>query len=143
MRKNRAQFELSAGGIVINSKNKKILTIVDQKNRYTFPKGQVEKGEEIQKAAEREIKEETGIKNLRLLEKIGEVEFFYKFKGELIFKKIIYFLFETTASKLKPQREEIKKACWLKPKEFFKKNAFKNIVPIFKKALKLIKKYGI
>jgi len=141
MIKNRkAKFELSAGGIVFNTKNGKILTIVDSSGRIGLPKGQNEKGEPLKTTAEREIKEETGVKKLNFIEKLGEVKFFYKFKDNLIFKKIIYFFFTTQDEKLKPQKKEIKNALWLSEKEVIRKNQFKNLNPILKKASKIIEK---
>jgi len=134
--RRKVKFELSAGGLVINLKSGKILVVRDQKNRITFPKGLVEAKEKVINAAVREVKEETGIKNLELVEKLGEVKFLYQFQGKLIFKKIIYFLFKTKDQRIKPQNTEIKDALWLSINEILKNNPFKNLNPIINKAIK-------
>ena len=55
----------SAGGIVLNTKKQVLL--VSQVTSWSFPKGHVEKGESILDAAKREIYEESGIQDLKLI----------------------------------------------------------------------------
>jgi 8-oxo-dGTP pyrophosphatase MutT (NUDIX family) len=80
---------------------------------YSWPKGGVEEGESLRRAAIREIEEETGIaqKRLRLLlpEGIGPYE---RPNGKGV-KEITLFLFETTQRKLEPQIEKHPKAIWV------------------------------
>ncbi len=65
----------SAGGVVIrNSPSKQILLIkFYDGSGLSFPKGHIEKDESIEEAAIREVKEETGIKNIKVLNKLGIV----------------------------------------------------------------------
>jgi len=54
----------SAGGVLVDKENKKILII--QKNKtseWLLPKGRMEENETIEQTAEREVFEETGYKN--------------------------------------------------------------------------------
>lgn len=56
------------GGIVINSKTKKVLLVMHEKvGVWSFPKGGVEARETLEQTAIREIMEETGVKTLKLL----------------------------------------------------------------------------
>lgn len=60
-----------AGGIVINREGKIALCY---EHLWGFPRGGVEEGESYEEAARREIFEETGIKDLELVEDIGFYE---------------------------------------------------------------------
>ena len=139
IKKKKIKFELSAGGIIYNPATDKILVIKDQNNRVSFPKGMNDPKEKLVDTAIREAREETGIKKLNLISKLGGVKFFYKFKGELIFKRIDYFLFEAPLEKPKPQVKEIKDALWMDKNKVLKQISFSNLKPLFQKALDIIK----
>ena len=64
---------MSAGGIVIrDNPNKQILlTIFTHIKGLGFPKGHVEAGETLEQAALREVAEETGLTELRIVKKLG------------------------------------------------------------------------
>lgn len=67
---------VSAGGVVIKSEKgiKKILLIAfEDGSGLGFPKGTVEKGEKLENAALREVTEETSLKNLEIIKKLGIV----------------------------------------------------------------------
>lgn len=66
------QKATSAGGVII--REGKILVVKFPNNDgVTFPKGHIEEGETDEEAALREVQEETGLKNLRVMEKLGVV----------------------------------------------------------------------
>jgi 8-oxo-dGTP diphosphatase len=138
LNKNKAKFELSAGGIIYNPKTDQILLVEDFKNRFTFPKGNNEKGESMVQTAQRETSEETGVKNLQFIAKIGEVRFFYQLKGEFRLKKIVYFLFTTADVETLPQKEEIKSVVWISRNKVTDLIPFKNLLPLWQIAQKLI-----
>ena len=64
---------ISAGGIVVrNNPNKQILlTIFTHIKGLGFPKGHVEAGEAFEQSAIREVTEETGLTELRIVKKLG------------------------------------------------------------------------
>ena len=74
--------ETTSGGIVFrrNEKTKKleILLMQDAKNSWTIPKGHVEEGEEPKQTAEREIREETGLQEMKVMNWLGKVNFRYR-----------------------------------------------------------------
>ena len=59
-----------AGGIVINN-NKDVAIVNQNHDSWSLPKGHIDKGELILDAARREIYEETGIKDVRLIKSLG------------------------------------------------------------------------
>jgi ADP-ribose pyrophosphatase YjhB (NUDIX family) len=73
--------ETTSGGIVFrrNQEGKiEILLIQDAKNRWTIPKGHVEPNEEPKQTAEREIREETGLQEMKVHNWLGKVNFRYR-----------------------------------------------------------------
>src|SRR6478609_1185735 len=80
--------ETTSGGIIFRrSKNNgqiEILLIQDAKNRWTIPKGHVEPGEEPKQTAEREIQEETGLKQMKVYNWLGKVHFRYRRSQTLV-----------------------------------------------------------
>ncbi|HSX35928.1 MAG TPA: NUDIX domain-containing protein [Patescibacteria group bacterium] len=79
--------ETTAGGVIFR-RNKttnqvEILLIQDAKDRWTIPKGHVEEGEEPKQTAEREINEETGLKQMKAFNWLGKVNFRYR-RGQVL-----------------------------------------------------------
>lgn len=74
--------ETTSGGIVFRhaktSGRLEILLIQDAKNRWTIPKGHVEPNEEPKATAEREIREETGLQEMKVYHWLGKVTFRYR-----------------------------------------------------------------
>ncbi len=75
--------ETTSGGIIFRRNPEKegrleILLIQDAKNRWTIPKGHVEQDEEPKQTAEREIQEETGLKEMKVYNWLGKVNFRYR-----------------------------------------------------------------
>ncbi len=119
----------SAGGVVIN-KDGKVLVVQQQMNTWSLPKGHVDPGENILKTAKREIYEESGIKQLNFVRKLGT------YRRETLqnideLKTINFLLFTTEQMNLKPVDPKNPKALWVdkdkvadvlthpKDKEFF------------------------
>ena len=94
---------VSAGGVVVRLEANQIYIALVQAMRrpeYVLPKGHVEPGESIEEAARREIGEEAGLTNLKLLGDLGIRERLSFKKRE--WKKIHYFLFLTSQIEGKP-----------------------------------------
>ncbi|MCD4705303.1 WecB/TagA/CpsF family glycosyltransferase [bacterium] len=71
-------FRKNALGIIINNENK--LLLFNRKkdhNHWQFPQGGIEKNETPEQAVLRELKEETGLKNLKIIGKIDEIYKYY------------------------------------------------------------------
>ena len=88
---NEVIRETTAGGVVWrrNKKNNEIeiLFIQDAKNRWTIPKGHIEPGENARQTAEREIMEETGLKEVKVMNWLGKINFRYRRFNSLILNK--------------------------------------------------------
>jgi len=101
---------------------------------WDFPKGHIEKGENLEETAKREVEEETGLKDLKLIEGFKEwIKYFFKFKEKNIFKIVTFFLAETKTKEVKVSFEHIG-FKWLPYEEAIEKLTFKNAKEILKKA---------
>jgi|PlaIllAssembly_1097288.scaffolds.fasta_scaffold299649_2 ADP-ribose pyrophosphatase YjhB (NUDIX family) len=106
---------LSSGGVVINHLNQIILTNTEGVF-WTLPKGRIKKNENPLQAARREISEETGITDLKLIKYLGTYKR-SKFRKDLTpepdsWKTMTIFLFSTDQNELKPRDKDILEAKW-------------------------------
>lgn len=101
---------------------------------WDFPKGNIEKGETEKDTVKREIKEETGISKISFIEGFKEkIQYFYKLKGETVFKQVFFYLVEAKESKVKLSFEHIGYK-WLSYDKAMEQLTFKNAKEILKKA---------
>lgn len=107
-----ATTSTSAGGIVVRIENGKPLVALVKEEPfgiYILPKGRLEKGEDPEKAARREIEEEAGLRKLNLVEYLGACERLSFDKRKWI--TVHYYLFLTQQKKGKPSDREHVYAC--------------------------------
>ena len=103
--------EISAGGIIVN--NKKIVVVFQKRTQtWSLPKGHIDETETPEETARREIYEETGIKDLTLIKKLGDYIRGSK-KKPGIKKQIIFFHFTTNQIELKPIDDDNPEAKWI------------------------------
>ena len=133
----------TAGGVVLQTKTKKVLVVEQLNQIWSLPKGHLDAGETALEAAIREIKEETGVNKLTYIQELGEYER-YKIakdgeddKSEL--KKITFFLFTTEQIKLQPEDLENPQAIWVDIHQVTShlthikdKSFFNSVLPIIK-----------
>ncbi|MBX4192514.1 NUDIX domain-containing protein [Candidatus Parcubacteria bacterium] len=108
----------AAGGVIIGPE-KKVVLVEQHGNSWSFPKGGVEEGETLLAAAQREIKEETGIEDAMLIDELGSYE--RKSIGkdgqgetdEWGSRKRTFFLFTTETTDLKAQDSEVTQIKWV------------------------------
>ncbi len=95
----------AAGGIVQN--DKKEILFIYRLGKWDLPKGKIEKGENAETCAQREVEEETGVKHLKVKKKIGETYHTYDAFGKH-FLKITHWFYQVcnNEQKLVPQTEE-------------------------------------
>ena len=103
----------AAGGLVQNDKGEFLL--IFRRNRWDLPKGKVEKGEDLEVAALREVEEETGVSELSVQRHLITTYHTYVLDGKSILKRTYWYAMKCLGNQqLVPQVEEdIVKVEWV------------------------------
>jgi 8-oxo-dGTP pyrophosphatase MutT (NUDIX family) len=111
-----ARREFSAGGVVV--RGGEVVVIVPVKRDVSgnhvlgLPKGHPDGSETAQAAALREVREETGVEG-EVVEKLGDVRYWYQRGGRRVFKLVTFFLMEYRSGDLADHDHEVEKAYWM------------------------------
>lgn len=98
------RFAPAAGGVVIINKS---VVAIERNGKADLPKGHIEKNEQTDIAAMREVEEETAIKNLSIIKQLPSSHHCYLLNGQWTLKKTSWFLMKSDDDfKPKPQEEE-------------------------------------
>ena len=98
----------------------------------------MEKGETTHQTAIREAKEETGITDITFVENFEEwIKYNFKYQGELVQKKVVFFLAETKTKEIKISHEH-SGYTWLDYNESMEKTTFENAKTVLTKAQKIL-----
>jgi len=138
--------EKSAGAVVFYRNSGKIeyLLLKHRDERWSFPKGLIEKDEKPEEAARREVWEETGIKNIELIDGFKETEkYFFRVKyeyqlsrgwkmGEGVMKFVTYFSAEAKSKDVKLSFEQ-SDFIWLEFEAAIEKVKYKSEKEVLKK----------
>ena len=131
----------TSAGIVLFRKEgtKKLFLLLHYPSgHWDFIKGKMEKGETTHETATRETKEETGITDIIFIENFEKwIEYNFKYKGELVQKKVVFFLAETKTKEIQISHEHIG-YTWIDYNSSMEKTTFDNAKKILTKAKKLL-----
>lgn len=135
--------EPTAGGIVYR-RNKtgaiEILLIQDAKDRWTIPKGHIEEGESAKETAAREIGEETGLQEMKVLNWLGKINFRYRRQQSLVLMTTEIFLVKALGDTDALQPEDWMNGIkWFPANEALDKIEYDDIGKIILIALKKIR----
>jgi 8-oxo-dGTP pyrophosphatase MutT (NUDIX family) len=109
--------EPTSGGIIFrhgDGGGVEILLIQDGKDRWTIPKGHIEKGETAEQTTRREIGEEAGLTDIEILGWLGKIYFRYRRVDRLVLMTTQIYLVKAIGS-----TDEIKKEKWMKDIRWF------------------------
>ncbi|HST41606.1 MAG TPA: NUDIX hydrolase [Conexibacter sp.] len=133
--------ELSAGGVVV--RGDQVIVIVPTRRGAQgqrvlgLPKGHVDPGENAEQAARREVREEAGVE-AKLVEKLGDVRYFYQRDGQRIFKMVRFFLFDYSSGSLEDHDDEVEEARWMPLAEAARALSYKGEREMVERALSAI-----
>ena len=123
----RREREVSAGGVVLRGgeppgspavADVEVVVIVPMRRApdggrvLALPKGHVDPGETALQAAEREVREETGI-DTELICELGEVRYWYRRSGRTVPKSVSFFLFSYAGGDTADHDDEVEEARWV------------------------------
>jgi 8-oxo-dGTP pyrophosphatase MutT (NUDIX family) len=131
--KEKIPVSKAGGGLVYNKKGE--VLFIFRNGKWDLPKGGIEKGEEIEETAMREVEEETGVGKLKIDRKLQKTYHVFKRNGKYKLKITHWFEMHTSfdGTTVPQEKEGIEKAVWLNPEQIKEalKNSFENIKLLF------------
>jgi 8-oxo-dGTP pyrophosphatase MutT (NUDIX family) len=113
--------EFSAGGVLVRRLDGRWMVAAirpagKEPGLWALPKGRIDPGERGEETALREVAEETGARG-RSLGKLGDVKYWFNWRGERIFKVVSFFLVRYESGRLgdvpEAFRHEVAEVRWL------------------------------
>ncbi len=109
--------EFSAGGVVVDGAGRTVVIVptrraADGSRVLALPKGHPDGEESAAEAAEREVREETGLE-AELVEKLGDVKYWYARDGDRVMKIVAFFLFRYRSGSVEDHDHEVEEALWI------------------------------
>jgi 8-oxo-dGTP pyrophosphatase MutT (NUDIX family) len=118
--------EFSAGGVVVRQmRGREFVAVVRVRDEIlALPKGHPDGDETSAQAAQREVREETGLE-AELVERLGDVKYWYVRGGERVMKIVAFFLFRYRAGSVENHDHEVEEALWIPLEEAPRRLAYK------------------
>lgn len=107
--------EFSAGGVCVRRmRGRDFVAAVRVKGGtvLALPKGHIDAGETSAEAAAREVREEAGVTG-ELVEKLGDVRYWYRRDGQRVMKNVAFFLFRYRSGSVADHDHEVDSAEWV------------------------------
>ncbi len=137
-------FEYSAGAFIYKIIEGKVflLFLRSSRNNMDVPKGHIEKGETVEEAATREIKEEAGLTVTFLPYFRESTQYFFVEDGDRIMKKVYFFIANITNEKVEISKEH-KAYSWLDKEEAIREMKFKDMKERIPRIYDYIERYEL
>jgi 8-oxo-dGTP pyrophosphatase MutT (NUDIX family) len=138
--------EFSAGGVLVRRlRGRWMIAAIRPAGKpeglWALPKGRIDEGESGEATALREVEEETGARG-RSLGKLGDVRYWFNWRGERIFKVVSFFLVRYEGGRLgeltDTYRHEVADVRWLPLEEAPRLLAYKGEREMAEKALAVL-----
>ena len=129
-------MEKSCGVVLLNSNKVLLLQHPDTttSGHWDFPKGHVEKGEDELQTALRELKEETGIDNVKIIDDFNHlISYNLLREGDTILKEVVFFLGITNQEKVSISSEH-QNYAWLQYESAYERLTYDNAKKTLKEA---------
>ena len=134
--------ETSAGIVLVRKEDGKNLFLLLHypSGHWDFVKGKMEEGESTHETAIRETREETGITDITFRDNFEEwIEYNFQYQGELVHKKVVFFLGETSTKEVTISHEHLD-FTWMDYNTAMEKTTFRNAKTVLTKAQSLLTK---
>ena len=124
----------AGGGLVQNEKNE--ILLIFRRGKWDLPKGKLDKGEKLEDCAIREVEEETGLKQIKLLSPLIVTHHTYHEGTRFILKESHWYRMQVKGEQqLVPQVEEqIHDLKWVKPSDLssYFENTFPSVIDVLR-----------
>jgi 8-oxo-dGTP pyrophosphatase MutT (NUDIX family) len=131
-------FVQAAGGLVINEKDEVLL--IFRRGKWDLPKGKLDKGEKLEDCAVREVEEETGLPNVKLISPLLITYHTYHEGSRFVLKESHWYRMKAgSGQKLTPQAaENISQLLWVKKVDLKKylENSFPSVTDVIQTGCK-------
>ncbi len=135
----RPIYVIAGGGFILRNsgKNPDVLMIY-RKGVWDLPKGKLDEGETFEQCAVREVQEEVGIEDIRVVQALGSTMHSYERKNEIYIKRTYWYHMTTKETSFRPQYDEqIERVAWMKWSEAKENMGY----PIFRMHMDFVEKY--
>ncbi|HEX5404225.1 MAG TPA: NUDIX hydrolase [Pseudonocardiaceae bacterium] len=141
-RRLRTVEETSAGGLVVDGAQSSAAIIgrLDRRGTllWSLPKGHIEEGETAQQAAEREVREETGIRG-SVLRELGSIDYWFVVESRRVHKTVHHFLMTALDGELSDEDVEVTEVAWVPLTELDQRLAYADERRLVRRALRLVR----
>ena len=128
---------IDAAGGLVRDKNKRVL-IIKRRGKWDLPKGKKDKKEKPPHTALREVKEECGLKGLRIMQQLLSTYHAYTLDEQQILKKIYWYemTYDGDQDPIPQTEEEITEIRWFSPGELkgILDNTYGTVIDVLKYA---------
>jgi 8-oxo-dGTP pyrophosphatase MutT (NUDIX family) len=109
---DRVLRETSFGGVVLRGGDVLVITPAGKTRVTGLPKGGARPGETAERAAAREVREETGV-TATVREPLGDVNYWYRRSGRRVYKTVHFFLCDYVSGSTSDHDHEVDDARWI------------------------------
>lgn len=134
----------SDGGVVYRGQGDEIEVILvgrEAQGSWFLPKGTPLRGESREQTAIRETREETGL-DVRILEPITSICYWFMSGRVLIFKTVYYYLMVPTGGDISRHDPEYDRVAWFSIQQALAVLTYTNDADVVRRAVELIKRRG-
>jgi 8-oxo-dGTP pyrophosphatase MutT (NUDIX family) len=132
------ELETSYGGVDV--RGDELLVITPAGKKVTgLPKGGMEAGETPEQVAAREVREEAGVQ-AELVEKLGDVRYWYQRDGRRIAKVVSFYLFDYRAGDVADHDAEVEEARWVPLEEAVRQLTYRGEREMVERALERVRR---